>query len=111
MSVDNNECDSGGSSLIVDDEQLSSSLNSSTEENRDELENHLNGTSYASMMNIIEPILGSDSYLYCGENFINGIGEKIYEDLCYVTLSREPEVESIQVTRSIWHNWKLLRLL
>lgn len=97
-SVDNNECDSGGSSLVVDDEQPSSSLNSSTEENRDELENHLNGTSSSSKTSktIIEPAVGSDWYLYCDENFTNVslIEEKIYEDLCYVTFSTKPEVES-----------------
>lgn len=117
--MDNNECDSGDSSLVVDDEPPSSSLNSSTEENRDELENHLNGTScstakstitatsaaaaaaattataaVAATTKIIEPAVGSDWYLYCDENFtnVNLIEEKIYEDLCYVTFSTKPEV-------------------
>lgn len=95
--VDNNECDSGDSSLVIDDEQPSSSLNSSTEENRDELENHLNGTSRSTTgtaTKIIEPAVGSDWYLYCDENFtnVNLIEEKIYEDLCYVTFSTKPEV-------------------
>lgn len=97
-SVDNNECDSGGSSLVVDDEQPSSSLNSSTEENRDELENQLNGTSRTTSTKMVEPAIGSDWYLYCDENFTNVslIEEKIYEDLCYVTFSTKPEVESIR---------------
>lgn len=108
--ADGNECDSGDSSLVVDDEPPSSSLNSSTEENRDELENHLNGTSRstksttkstsaaataaAAATKIIEPAVGSDWYLYCDENFtnVNLIEEKIYEDLCYVTFSTKPEV-------------------
>lgn len=115
--VDSNECDSGDSSLVVDDEQPSSSLNSSTEENRDELENHLNGTSRstkstakatsaaataaaaAAATKIIEPAVGSDWYLYCDENFtnVNLIEEKIYEDLCYVTFSTKPEVRLLCV--------------
>lgn len=99
-SVDNNECDSSGSSLVVDDEQPSSSLNSSTEENRDELENHLSGTLQSTVAvvaaKITEPAVGSDWYLYCDENFtnVNLIEEKIYEDLCYVTFSTKTEVES-----------------
>lgn len=99
-SVDNNECDSSGSSLVVDDEQPSSSLNSSTEENRDELENHLSGTAQTASnvaAKITEPAVGSDWYLYCDENFtnVNLIEEKIYEDLCYVTFSTKPEVECL----------------
>lgn len=94
-SVDNNECDSGGSSIVNDDEQPSSSLNSSTEENRDELENHLNGTTRTQTTKLTEPAVGSDWYLYCDDNFTNVslIEEKIYEDLCYVTFSTKPEVE------------------
>lgn len=102
--VDNNECDSGSGgsnsgSLVVDDEQPSSSLNSSTEENRDELENNLNGTSRKCATKITEPAVGDDWYLYCDENFTNVslVEEKIYEDLCYVTFSTNlPEVESKQ---------------
>lgn len=81
-SVDNNECDSSGSSL-----------NSSTEENQDEIDTTLvNGIS--STMKITEPALGSDWYLYCDDDFTNVslIEEKIYEDLCYVTFSTKPEV-------------------
>lgn len=119
--VDNNECDSGDSSLVVDDEQPSSSLNSSTEENRDELENHLNGTSRSTgprataaaavaaaaaevaTTKIIEPAVGSDWYLYCDENFtnVNLIEEKIYEDLCYVTFSTKPEVRLLYISLSL----------
>lgn len=95
-SADNNDCDSGGSSSVADDELPSSSLNSSTEENRDELENHLNGTTRAPITKIIEPAVGSDWYLYCDANFtnVNLIEEKIYEDLCYVTFSTKTEVRS-----------------
>ncbi|XP_031638743.1 protein vav-like [Contarinia nasturtii] len=109
-SVDNNECDSSGSSLVADDEQASSSLNSSTEENQEELENHLNngGSSTVATIKITEPPLGSDWYLYCDDDFTNVslIEEKIYEDLCYVTFSKKPEVVcQTQVTPvTIWHN-------
>lgn len=69
-------------------------MNSSTEENRDDLENHLNGTTRATATKLIEPAVGSDWYLYCDENFTNVslIEEKIYEDLCYVTFSTKSEV-------------------
>lgn len=94
--VESNECDSGDSSIVADDEAQSNSLNSSTDDNRDELENNLNASNRmvaGAVMN--EPAVGSDWYLYCDENFtnVNLIEEKIYEDLCYVTFSTtRPEV-------------------
>lgn len=94
--VESNECDSGDSSIVADDEVHSNSLNSSTDDNRDELENNLNASNRmvaGAVMN--EPAVGSDWYLYCDANFtnVNLIEEKIYEDLCYVTFSTtRPEV-------------------
>lgn len=109
--MENNECDSGGSSDVADDEAQCDNLNSSTEENRDEFENNLNDTNQMSRnssadddatscnngatITFTEPAVGSDWYLYCDENFTNCnlIEEKIYEDLCYVTFSaNRPEV-------------------
>lgn len=87
-SIDANDDDSGGSSLVADadadadDEPHSNSFNSSIEENRGDFENNINDQA-------------ANWELFINENLaiINPNEEKIYEDLCYVTFSTNlPEV-------------------
>lgn len=80
--IDNGGGDSGSSSVIADDENRSNSFGS-TEENRADFENsNLNDVS-STWENFINDNLSS----------LNQNEEKIYEDLCYVTFSKDlPEV-------------------